>query len=282
MAVKNTRPWLDDFVEACKKETLRLQQPFQKQQEHVCRPVTEAGLSARELQSILLKHGLFEPREWRHVEKASQQMERKGIWDLVRGEYQRLRRKWQGPKTTIYIFPVAQCHLPARRRVIVKSGLSFQRCLFLFLTADVPDIGIKALLAHEYNHICRLARMGFKTDELPLKEVLVMEGLAEYAVKSLYGEEQMSQWVKHHRGEDVRQVWKREFVPALELSGQENHQPYLYGERRGRLPEWIGYQIGYEIIDSYQHNHGEDNMQELLKKPANQLIADSDFPLEYR
>nr|WP_243847104.1 DUF2268 domain-containing putative Zn-dependent protease [Thalassobacillus devorans] len=203
-------------------------------------------------------------------------MGRKGLWEVAAREYRRLKRKWQGPDTAIYIFPVAQFHLPSRTRQIVKSGLSFRRCLFLFLAPDVPDIEIKALLAHEYNHICRLAETKYKADEMPLKEALVMEGLAEYAVKEMYGEKQVSHWTKRYRERDILRIWNRHFLPELELKGQENHQPYLYG-KSGPLPEWIGYQIGYEIVEGFQKQSSYHSMSDLLRLSADKLIAGSFF-----
>ena len=52
---------------------------------------------------------------------------------------------------------------------------------------DLQKQELQALFAHEYNHVCRIHIL--KTlDEMTLLDSLILEGLAEDAVKDLYGE----------------------------------------------------------------------------------------------
>ncbi|SDZ85829.1 Uncharacterized protein YjaZ [Thalassobacillus cyri] len=277
-----TQLWLDDFVKACEKKSLLFKPPHDEQREALCRPIqkTLSKIPPAELQAILLKHGLFEPFEWKHIHRSVREMEKRDIWKIVEEEYHRLKRKWHGPEAPIYIYPIARAQQPAGRRPIEKSGVSFKECLFLFLAPDTPLLEIKALLAHEYNHMCRFSRSNLDETRLPLKEVLVMEGLAENAVQELYGEKLLAPWTRNYRNNRVREIWKRHFQTALHVQGQEKHQKFLYGKGNGSLPRWIGYQIGFQIITSYQERHGRLTTRELLTKTADELIAGSSFPTD--
>ncbi|MER2088449.1 MAG: DUF2268 domain-containing putative Zn-dependent protease, partial [Sporosarcina sp.] len=134
----------------------------------------------------------------------------------------------------------------------------------------------KALLAHEYNHVCRLHYLALETYKIPLKDSLIIEGFGEFAVKELYGEKWLAPWTNLYSFKDSIKVWNKYFIPKLNLMGTENHQIFLYGKARGHLPKWIGYYIGYQIVDSYQKKHGPFNEYELYQKSSDELIAGSD------
>ncbi|WP_028782423.1 DUF2268 domain-containing protein [Thalassobacillus devorans] len=279
MGVKDTQLWLKGFVKMCEKKSLLFKPPHDEQCEALCRPVqkTLSKIPPAALHAILLKHGLFEPFEWKHIQQTVHEMEKRNVWQVVEAEYRRLKKKWHGPEAPIYIYPVARGHLPVENRPIKKSGVSFRECLFLFLAPDTPLLEIKALLAHEYNHICRFSQVGLDESRLPLKEVLVMEGLAEHAVKELYGEKLLAPWTSYYRDHRVKEIWKKHVQSSLHVEGQENYQKFLYGKGNGPLPRWIGYQIGFQIISSYQERQGRLTTRELLKKSADELIDGSGF-----
>jgi uncharacterized protein YjaZ len=74
------------------------------------------------------------------------------------------------------------------------------------------------------------------------------------------------------------ELWKKRFVPSLHIIGEEKHHEFLYGKGNRKLPKWIGYHIGYQIVDSYNILHGPFQKDELYTKSADELIAGSKFP----
>ncbi|NYF26263.1 DUF2268 domain-containing protein [Sporosarcina sp. JAI121] len=237
------------------------------------------GISPEELQYELLNYGLFNPIEWTDIENQVETMETQHIWQIVEREYQLLKELWQGPEVPIYIFPLTQMNPGKSKQIPTKNGVAYKVGLFIFLSEGLPVGEIKALLAHEYNHICRLNYLGLETYKISLKDSLIIEGFGEFAVKELYGEKWLAPWTNLYSFKDSIKVWNKYFIPKLNLIGSENHQIYLYGKARGHLPKWIGYYIGYQIVDSYQKKHGPFNEYELYQKTSDELIAGSDFPV---
>jgi uncharacterized protein YjaZ len=60
--------------------------------------------------------------------------------------------------------------------------------------------------------------------------------------------------------------------------GKEEHDAFLYVKDNRRLSKWIGYHIGFQIMDSYQMLHGPFENNELYSKTSEALIAGSKFP----
>jgi len=232
---------------------------------------------SEELHYHLLMHGLFEPTEWREIERTVKQLEDKKVWQFVDLELQRLRNIWSGPEISIFIFPIKQRNLHSIDVLPRKNGLAYKKCLFLFLSSELKVEEVSALLAHEYNHICRLDYLGKKENEVSLLDSLIVEGLGEYSVKDLYGRQWLAPWTFLYTFEEAFPLWKMHFVPSLHLIGVVNHYPFLYGEEEGRLPKWIGYYIGFQIIDTYQKRHDPFRKNELYQLSSEELLAGSDY-----
>lgn len=277
MSVIETRTWMDKFVKLCEEQQ---REPYFIQCETVCNPLENwfSKINAEELHYHLLEQGLFEPQEWRRIAAIVNRMEKINTWELVNQEYQRLKKKWNGPEAPIFIFPIKHVNVPAGKKRILKNGLTFMGAIFLFLSPDLYKEEITALLAHEYNHICRLNLLDVNKIKLSLQESLIVEGLGEFAVKDLYGEKWLSPWVHLYSFEEVEEIWQNEFIPSLSVIGKEKHDIFLYGKKNGPLPKWIGYHIGYHIVDSYHKRHGPFKNNELYGKTSEELLAGSKFP----
>lgn len=87
--------------------------------------------------------------------KNFQHWERNKLYDLIEKEVQILQKLWDGPDMPIFILPADTQH-PVLKSQQGKSGLAFPDKLFLFITEKLEWNEIKALLTHEYNHVCRL------------------------------------------------------------------------------------------------------------------------------
>ncbi|OES46720.1 DUF2268 domain-containing protein [Domibacillus iocasae] len=275
MPVLDSRIWVHQFVEACKIQ--RRQDPYFLQCEALCSPLQELfpALSPEELHYHLLTYGLFEPAEWKGIQRTVQKMENNNIWELVDQEYKRLKKKWRGPEAAVIIFPIRRSRSVKKR--IRKNGAAFKTAIFLFLSPGLQEEEIKSLLAHEYNHLCRLAYLGKEETDLCLKDVLILEGLGEFAVKELYGKKWLAPWTRLYTFEEASAIWKSIFIPSLTIEGKEHYHEFLYGSTGGPLPKWIGYSIGFQIVDSFYLSHGPFENEELYKKTADELIAGSNF-----
>lgn len=278
MPVINTYMWIETFGETCVKEPLR--DPYFAQCETVCKPLERwfPLIGKEELQYHMLTFGLFEPDEWEAAIEDAQKMKKRKMWEILKNEYKRLKKRWKGPEVSIFIFPISHFRTGADKNKTVKNGVSFEKAVILFFSPNARKEEIKAAFAHEYNHVCRLLLLKEKDIKMTLKEAVVLEGLGEYAVKELYSERWLAPWVHLYSYEEACGIWENQFTRSLGMDNKEVYDAFLYGTADQALPRWIGYHIGYHIIDSYQSVRGPFKKDELYKKSSDELIRGSRFP----
>ncbi|TQR19002.1 DUF2268 domain-containing protein [Psychrobacillus vulpis] len=280
MPVIQTQSWLYKFVELCEEQSGRGSAYLQR--EILCEPLMKLTpkVNPEVWQYELLNYGLFEPDEWLNIKEIVKEMETKKVWQIVKKEYRLLKKLWNGPKVSIYIFPIKIGNLKSTEQIPKKNGVAFRGALFLFVSPDLSSGEIKALLAHEYNHVCRLNYLDLAPEKITLRDSLIIEGLGEYAVKDLYGEKWLGPWTNLYSFEEASEIWKHHFIRSLNISGVKNHQLFLYGRVRSKFPKWIGYHLGYQIVDTFQKKHGPFRNDELYTKSSEEIIAGSKFAIE--
>ena len=277
MAVEDTLALLNKLNELSK----------QKQKEHlvenhrelICNPLKAffPQATTEEIQGELLTRGLFDPYECSTIDTILRELETKSVWQNVQSEFEYLKREWDGPDVPIFIYPLTK-HRPIVDGVEVKkNGVSYNNVLFLFVSGELEIGEMKALLAHEYHHICRLAQLDKSPYEIDLLDTLVIEGMAESAVEKLYGEQWLSPWTKGYSQEECITLWTKFFVRALRVKGVDNHFLFLYGNLAEGPPKWSGYCIGYRIMCSYIENGGTSDIRELIKLRSTEILKGSIF-----
>lgn len=280
MPVIQTQNWLYQFVSSCEERSGKGATYLQR--EIICDPLMQhfPNISQEALQYELVSQGLFEAKEWRNIKSIVKEMEAQHIWQVVKQEYKFLRGLWKGPKASIYIFPITKANVETNKQVPIKNGVAYKKAIFLFLSTKLSTQEIKAIVAHEYNHVCRLNHLDLSPDKIPLKDSLIIEGFGEYAVKELYGEKWLSPWTNLYSFEDASNMWKNLFIPSLNIRGVKKHYHFLFGKAGTPFPKWIGYHIGFQIVDSFQRKHGPFPNNELYKKSSDEIIAGSDYPIK--
>ena len=228
----------------------------------------------------LLRNGLFEPIEWVHLNETVKQLEENNVWQVVKKEYKRLKKLWNGPKVNIYIYPLTKKRPKIAGMKANKNGVAYNDALFLFVSTELSKEEVAALFAHEYHHICRLRYLNKAPFEMKLQDSLVIEGMAECAVQEVYGEQWLSPWAKRYSVTEALAMWQQLFVPALHIKGVKEHHPFLYGDKNKGLPLWAGYCVGYYIVQSYLQNHGPIEQSDLYKISTEDILAGSDFSIK--
>ncbi|MEC1177930.1 DUF2268 domain-containing putative Zn-dependent protease [Metasolibacillus meyeri] len=261
MGIIETTPMLAKVVALCSNQSV--EKITEVHCDVLCAPLQKLfpWASKEAIQYELLSNGLFQPFEWQQAEQLLQNIE---IWSILEQEYERLRTLWHGPDVEIYILPIT---MGASK----KNGIVYRNGLFLFVSEGLHVEELRALLAHEYNHICRLHYLNREPSQLTLQDSLIIEGLAECAVEELYGEQWLLPWTKRYTVGQVLPIWEKYFTPALQLVDVEKHQPFLFGNYEN-LPSWIGYCIGYRIVKSFQETNDLTAVQ-LLHMPT-EIIVD--------
>ena len=107
---------------------------------------------------------------------------------------------------------------------------------------------LKSLFVHEYHHACRLNAVQKPIDSFTLLDSLIMEGLAEHAVRDECGKEYAAKWNQFYDERRLVKAWHDIYRHYLHLKKTDPlHDRLLYGSHAGPL---TGYQIGYYLINS--------------------------------
>lgn len=235
MSVINTDKWLlklyDRPIEMCKK----LEACFE-------------GAAAAEIYEYLNMNGMYDPSG--DGKKVIKTLQKNRVWEVVQSEEQKLQKEWDGPNIPIFIFPSDSANPDFYREFNGKSGLAFQDKLFLFIAGHNSEREIKSLFTHEYNHVCRLSKFPKHEDDYVLLDTIILEGIAENAVRERLGEEFISKWTKNYSDEELDTLWRTIVQPNQNmLKSHYKHHELLYG--LGHYPKMLGYCVGYYLVKQF-------------------------------
>ncbi|MBD3110331.1 hypothetical protein IEO70_18555 [Bacillus sp. AGMB 02131] len=170
------------------------------------------------------------------------------VWTKVEKLYKEYKKEWRGPDVPVFIFPMKKQKLFKKSHF--KSGLAFSDKLFLFLSPKVNQHHLEALFIHEYHHVCRLFKQKKRIEKYTLSDAIILEGLAEYTVQVVKGEEYLAPWTKQYSVEFLQSCWDSLFEKNLKvLKGDKKHDALIFG--RGDYPEMIGYCLGFYLVEKY-------------------------------
>lgn len=204
------------------------------------------------VQFELLQQGLLQHEELRLT---------LDVWQISKRLLEKLIRLWDGPDIPVAILPI--------KNGFVKNGVAYPYGICLYVSPRVTIKELHALFTHEYHHICRRR---FLMEPPTLLDSLLMEGLAEHAVESLYGEYALSSWTKRYSLDEVLSYWDMHFTQALHVPGLHEHQAFLFGDSALNLPPWIGYCTGYRLVEAFLQKKGPYDVKQLLSMPSLYLL----------
>ncbi|MGG3923607.1 DUF2268 domain-containing protein, partial [Geobacillus thermodenitrificans] len=157
-----------------------------------------------------------------------------------------------------------------------KGGVAFADKLFFFLLSDHRDDEIAALVAHEYNHVCRLQKLPDGGKEATLLDAVIMEGLAEHAVAETVGAEKCASWTAYYTDWELERFWRRYIAPNQDVAvSHPLSTRILYGI--GWYPKMGGYAVGHAIV---QRCLGRGHsLTKLMAMEAKQIVALAGFDI---
>ncbi|RST75222.1 hypothetical protein D4T97_008160 [Siminovitchia acidinfaciens] len=222
--------------------------------EHFYNPMELCKLASPEVKNhahyyqYLRKFGMYQPSRRTH-DMFSRLKEQKA-WEHIGKFYKKYKDMWNAHDVGIYIFPIE----PSRQfmsELKGRSGLTFPRKIFLFLS-PVEDLKIwESLVVHEYHHAVRMERFKKDPKDYHLLDSLVFEGLAEHAVKKYCGKDYIADWMTLYKRDQLQHYWNRIFKEHLQLEkAHPLHDDLLFG-RRG-IPKMMGYAIGADLVKGYE------------------------------
>ncbi|WP_175638300.1 DUF2268 domain-containing protein [Metabacillus schmidteae] len=229
-------------------------------------------MNKREIASYLNSFGMY--KHTSNINDWIEQMEKKQIVSYVRSLEKKYQHIWNGPDVAIFIFPIDQTNRKIEREYRGRSGLAFHDKLFLFLSKDVLKNDIESLFLHEYHHVCRLATVKKSEETFTIVDNMVMEGLAENAVREIVGEEAVSNWTKLYGLDQCERFYKRIILPHKDIARDHSKFPQLmYGT--GFYPNMLGYSVGYHIVKTIMDKTGLKTKQ-LLGMSSERIMKQYD------
>ncbi|WP_240378101.1 DUF2268 domain-containing protein [Bacillus piscicola] len=213
------------------------------------------------------QHGMYR-HPFKNGEELVQNLHNNKTWEVVHQEKQRLKEKWNGPDIPIFIFPSDPHNRDLKVNYHGLSGLAFADKLFLFVSEHNSQQEICALFTHEYNHVCWLKKLNRKEEDCTLSDTVILEGLAENAVRERYGEEYTAKWTTFYSVDQLKKLWHTIVMPNKDLPNfDRRQQDILYGFRR--YPKMTGYCVGYYLVKTF--------MQERNVTSEELLVCDTDI-----
>ena len=253
MGVIRTDRWLRDSyhqpIEICEKLKIHFE-----------------GALAFEIYDYLTLHGMYQPLS--NGNGVVKKLQKNKVWEIVQEEQLRLQKIWDGPNIPIFIFPSDKNNRELIKDFNGKSGLAFKDKLFLFISEDNVEKEIRALFTHEYNHVCRLSKFDKNEEDYVLLDTIILEGLAENAVREELGEEFSALWTSYYSSEELEKMWHNLVFPNRNILKSElKHQSILYGLRL--FPKMLGYCVGYYLVKNYMEATNKTNKDLLDIKSEN-------------
>lgn len=217
-----------------------------KREQHIC------NLLQKHFQQVSPQQILYELKRYGLDVNSEQIPYHTSWWASLLEWASTLQHKWNGPSTTIYLLPAQNL-----------NAVCFQKCICLFVKAPVTNNILRALLTHEYNHSCRLARFGLPET---VEDYIVLEGLAQWAVRELHGEEALQTWTTRLSYEEALEIWTE-----VDLDSIVDVYSILFGEEAAFIPSHFGYTFGYRLIEQYVKRN-DCTISELLDLPTDVFL----------
>ena len=153
--------------------------------------------------------------------------------------------------------------------------------IMIALPSDFNLPRLPAMAAHEAHHNVRMSFEPWVPETITVGQYLVIEGTAEAFSAELYGEDALGPWTTMHTEDDLR-AHRSRFREVIDQTGDP--RPYMFGdwaaqefhyEAKG-LPDYIGYGMGYRIVQSYLEATGLSAV-EATWKPWREIVAGSSW-----
>lgn len=252
--------------------TAELMREYYWRPEKICEKITKyIPLQKEPLYRFLVSKGMFRPVV--DGEKEIDILQKERVWEQLAVEYKELRQWLKGPNIPVFILLSDPYNRTVQQEYNGKTGLAMRNALFLFVSSQNSIDELKALLTHEYHHICRIHESKKTEEQYTILDTMVMEGLAEQAVYERYGDSYHAPWVSYYSKEEAIMFWYRFIQDRCDLKrGTREHDVLLNGWRL--YPKMLGYAVGSHIVkDCVEHK--KCNTNALLEMDAKTILKEA-------
>lgn len=140
------------------------------------------------------------------------------------------------------------------------------------------DKYIPWVLAHEYNH-CVWGYSYFYVKgntSMDLLTSIISEGIADSFGKIICPN-LSPRWIRNLTLAEEAVQWEIMKEYLLNEDRQDLHIRFFFGDSKTNTPQFAGYTIGYNIVQSFLKNHLDINIRELIDIDAHQILIGSKY-----
>jgi uncharacterized protein YjaZ len=136
--------------------------------------------------------------------------------------------------------------------------------LLIVVPTEYTLAHLRHLATHEFSHQVKLTLEPWNQN-ISLGEYLILEGLADSLVKTMYGEQALGPWITSFDQEDL--AYSKEIIKKhISLRGFHQIRSYMFGDdlaeefgyERVGLSHAAGYAVGFNLVQDYLTRSGDD------------------------
>ncbi len=210
--------------------------------EPLLKPYTHQDLLS--IHNELLHYGLFPPEQVDTLITEAN-IDWSFIQSVVEQTLNQLSKQWQQPLPPTIILPANLDSHIITEQFHGVTGAIIDQILFIFVQPHHSIEHVKAVVIHEYSHYCRINQL--KLDQLTLKDLIVLEGLAAVAVEHSLPHI-TDQFIYQKLTDDqFKYYWKKRFEPYLDYPiTHPIIDQLMYGMDNNI--SFLGYQISLHLL----------------------------------
>lgn len=230
------------------------------------------ALNEKEIASYLSLFGMY--KRHHQMDKWIDKIEEEKIVRFINNEERKLKKEWNGPSIPIFIFPSDQNNRKIKTEYKGRAGLAFRNKMFLFVAIETEKRDLRPLFIHEYHHVCRLAAIKKPEKQFTIIDTVIMEGLAENAVREKLGENDVATWTEFYSDDQCERFLDSIILPQKDVTRDSpKFTQLLFGT--GLYPNMLGYAVGYFVVKNYMKQTGKTT-KELIGAQAENFIKKLD------
>lgn len=228
-----------------------------------------AGFKTKEDLEKYLKSSIFDEDFQKKLPKYD--FNKNEIKNIIASSLNECNKVLPTTKTIIYIFPGFSDFIKTDLNGV--GGFSpWKNTIIIDINPSAKEWkkALENTLTHEYNHSVARKYHEWET----VLDGFIFEGFAEKFREEILGGKEP--WTHAVSKEECLEFFKK-LKDKLNSKDQDLYMEIFFGSKN--YPHWLGYSLGYQIVDSYLKNTEKINWRKLIKIKPKEILENSKFNL---
>ena len=198
----------------------------------------------------------------------------KKLFDTISGALYSAGENFKYKKNVdIAIFDAEFWDIPSGMDLVAHARVYYIDCKICFYRKDIDikkviSVELPLTIHHEFSHVVRANTVGYPET---LLDSFIDEGIACYIEQIIKPDRSIPYIQKHENESDF---WSKIKNDISQVLTSEIHNEWFFGT--GKLPNWIGYRLGFLIVKSFMDKHNL-TFDKLVRTPSKKILEGSSF-----